>query len=229
MSDTFHTIHDKIIWLSHSGIELLERCPRCFWLQYNKGMYQPEGIVSRLANRFDVVIKRYFDLYRPLGALPPMVEGKVEGKLQCPFQEIYFHRLNEKYGIKGKLDECLVRSDGLHTPVDYKTSSSDPNGKDLLPAYQAQLDAYAFLLESNGKPTSGIGHLIYFYPTESRDLHNGFPMQVTIKTLQTDPLAAHERFQKAIAVLEDSIPGPSGDCPFCAWHGETTKILQAHP
>lgn len=61
---------DKKIWLSHHGLELLERCPRCFWLQYNKGISQPEGIVSRLANRFDTIIKKYFDLYRPLGELP---------------------------------------------------------------------------------------------------------------------------------------------------------------
>lgn len=48
---------DGRIWLSHTGLETLERCPRCFWLQYKKGIRQPEGIVSRLANRFDTVLK----------------------------------------------------------------------------------------------------------------------------------------------------------------------------
>ena len=154
---------DKI-WLSHSGIEGLKRCPRCFWLQYRKRIRQPEGIVSRLANRFDKVIKNYFDIYREIGELPPMVEGQIEGKLEKPFTEVYFYHHDNKYGFYGKLDDCLVTSDGKYTPIDHKTSSSDPREKDVFPAYQSQLDAYSFLLEINKKKTTGIGQLIYFHP-----------------------------------------------------------------
>ena len=78
---------DGRIWLSHTGLENLERCPRCFWLQYKKGIHHPEGIVSRLANRFDVVLKNYFDIYRKIGEIPPLVQNKLEGKLQNPFEE----------------------------------------------------------------------------------------------------------------------------------------------
>ena len=90
---------DNRVWLSHTGLETFERCPRCFWLQYNKKIYQPEGIVSRLANRFDSVLKNYFNVYRPIGELPPIVKGKLDGKLQKTFQEKYFVRINEKYGF----------------------------------------------------------------------------------------------------------------------------------
>lgn len=208
----------KKTWLSHSGIEGMERCPRCFWLQYNRGIYQPEGIVSRLANRFDGVIKKYFDLYRQKGTLPPMVEGKIQGKLENPFQEIYFYSDSDKYGLKGKLDECLVTTQGTFTPVDHKTSSSDPRTKNgILAAYQAQLDMYAFLLEANKKRSTGIGHLIYFYPDLSDELHNGFPMVVHVETLQTDPLRAEEKYKQAIAVLKGSMPNSSPECPFCTW------------
>lgn len=215
----------KKTWLSHSGIETLQRCPRCFWLQYNRGIYQPEGIVSRLPNRFDGVIKRYFDIYRAQGQLPPFIDGKVQGKLQNPFKEIYFYSDNDTYGLKGKLDECLVTGEGFHTPVDHKTSSSDPREKDIFPAYQSQLDMYAFLLESNKKPTTGIGHLIYFYPDTSDTLHDGFPMVVHIQTLQTDPLHAKERFEKAIKVLEGPMPNSSEECPFCAWRVRVNQEL----
>lgn len=218
---------NKKIWLSHSGMEGLERCPRCFWLQYNRKIYQPEGIVSRLANRFDGVIKKYFDIYRAQGQLPPLIEGKVEGKLQNPFKEIYFYSDHEKYGLKGKLDECLVTEEGFHAPVDHKTSSSDPRGKDIFPAYQAQLDTYAFLLEANRKPTTGIGHLIYFYPDISETLHDGFPMVVHIQTLQTDPLRAKERYEKAIEVVEGPMPDSSQECPFCAWREKVNREIEA--
>lgn len=144
------TKKDKI-WLSPSGVEGMKRCPRCFWLQYHKRIRQPEGIVSRLANRFDKVVKSYFDIYRKTGELPPMIEGQVDGKLENPFNETYFYNHDDKYGFYGKLDECLVTADKKYTPIDHKTSSSDPRQKETLSAYQSQLDAYSFLLELNKK------------------------------------------------------------------------------
>ncbi|MBI3572727.1 MAG: hypothetical protein HY092_00830, partial [Candidatus Kerfeldbacteria bacterium] len=104
-------------WLSPTAMENMRRCPRCFWLQFNMKIYQPEGIVSRLANRYDTLVKKYFDLYRGTPDLPPLVAGQIEGRLQNPFQEIYFANINPKYGFKGKLDECIVRADRKFTPV----------------------------------------------------------------------------------------------------------------
>jgi len=195
----------------------MNRCPRCFWLEKHEGIRQPEGIVSRLANRFDAVIKRYFDLYRPLGELPPMVAGKVEGKLQYPFQEKYWYRYDERYGYYGKLDECLVTTGGKYTPVDHKTTSSDPNTRELIPAYQFQLDSYAFLLEQNAHPTTGIGHLVYFFPGHGNKLHEGFPMEITVKTLKTEPGRVLPKIKEVIAVLEGPLPPSAPDCPFCAY------------
>ncbi|MDD5040385.1 MAG: PD-(D/E)XK nuclease family protein [Patescibacteria group bacterium] len=216
----------KKVWLSPTGIELSKRCPRCFWLHYRKKIRQPEGIVSRLANRFDFVIKKYFDQYRASGQLPPMVREHVEGKLQNPFREVYFYHYNDDYGLMGKLDECLVREDGAHTPVDHKTASSDPNTKDIIPAYQTQLDTYAFLMEKNRLTTSGIGHLIFVYPEEGNKLHEGFPMQITVKTLQTDPQRAFTDFLKSIQILEKKVPQPSKDCPFCSWRKKVGSIIR---
>ena len=212
----------KKIWLSATGLETMRRCPRCFWVQYNLQIRQPEGIVSRLANRFDGVIKRYFDLYRGTAELPPIIAGQVEGRLEAPFQETYFVTLSPKYGFIAKLDECLVRPDGRFTPVDHKTASSDPNQRELIPAYQAQLDAYAFVLERNRKPSSGIGHLIYFYPGDGDRLHEGFPMQVTVKTLTTNPERVPVALEQAMKLLDGQFPGSAKDCPFCAYV-ETVK------
>ena len=215
---------NKKIWLSHSGIEGMYRCPRCFWLQYNKGLRQPEGIVSRLANRFDVILKKYFNIYRPLGELPPMIEERVEGKLEHPFQEKYFYDHNEKYGLTGRLDDCLIREDGTYTPIDHKTASSDPREKDILEAYQHQLNFYAFLLEKNNKPISGFGHLIYYYPEHTDDLKNGVPLHVHVQTLKTNPEQAFAEFLKAIEVIENKMPNSSFYCPFCSWHEKLKEL-----
>lgn len=208
----------KRIWLSPTGIATLDRCPRCFWLQYREGIRQPEGIVSRLANRFDEVLKRYFDLYRASGELPPMIAGSVHGKLESPFQEKYWYEHDADFGFLGKLDECLVTPDGRFTPFDFKTTSKDPATKEgILPAYQNQLDAYAFLLARAGKPPSGVGHLLFIYPEEHRTLHDRFPMRIVLETLRTDPKRAEDRFRAALDVFRGPLPNPSADCPFCLW------------
>ncbi len=211
---------DGRIWLSHTSLEVLERCPRCFWLQVKKGIRQPEGIVSRLANRFDGVIKNYFDKYRVKGELPPMVTDKLEGKLQNPFVEKYFVRINQEFGFYGKLDECLVDNEGRLTPVDFKTSSSDPRDKEILSAYQSQIDDYVFLQEQNNKHTTRSGYLIYFYPDLGEELHNGFPMIVHVQKLTGDPNKTKVRIENAINLLSKDIPNPNPECVFCKYIGQ---------
>lgn len=208
---------DGRIWLSHTGLESLDRCPRCFWLQYIKGVRQPEGIVSRLANRFDGVLKNYFNSFRETGELPPMVEGKLPGKLQNPFQEKYFVRISDKYGFFGKLDECLVNEKGELIPVDFKTSSSDPREKELLQAYVNQIDDYIFIIKKNTLKVADYGYLIFVYPEHGNKLHNGFPMIIHVVKVKGDTKKTEERIENAIGVLEGKIPNAATDCDFCKY------------
>lgn len=214
---------DGKIWLSHTGLEILERCPRCFWLHYKKGIRQPEGIVSRLANRFDAVMKNYFDTFRSSGKLPPMVAGKLEGKLQNPFKEKYFVPIDHRFGFFGKLDECLVNDKGEHIPVDFKTSSSDPREKETLEAYKSQIDSYVFIIRENGLKVANHGYLVYVFPDHCSNLHDGFPMIIHVTKLDGNPDNTVGKIKNAIKVLESSIPSPSAQCPFCNWY-ETIKV-----
>lgn len=218
----------KQITLSHSGLSILDTCPRCFWLKYTEKINWPEGFVSRLANRFDGIIKKYFDRYREEGALPSFLAGKVQGKLESPFQERYTINHSEKYRFFGKLDECLITPDGRYTPIDHKTSSSDPRTKDPHPAYQLQLDAYAWLLEAHGKPTSGKGILIFYYPDITEQIENGFPFVMHVVELDTHPESAKTRFLNGIEVLASQCPAPGSECQFCKWL-ETVKGLNLKP
>jgi hypothetical protein len=81
-------------------------------------------------------------------------------------------------------------------------------------------------LEANKKPSSGFGHLIYFYPDLSDALHNGFPMVVHIDTLQTDPFRAEERIRKAVEVLEGGIPESAENCVFCEWRKRVNNVME---
>lgn len=207
----------KPITLSHSGLSILETCPRCFWLKYRRKITWPEGFVSRLANRFDGVIKKYCDRHRVAGTLPSFLAEKAEGTLENPFQERYLINHNDGFRFSGKLDECLVTPAGLYTPIDHKTSSSDPREKDPHPAYQQQLDAYAWLLEANGKPTTGKGILIFYYPDLTENIERGFDFVIKVVELNTNPKQAEQRFLGGVSVLDGDLPDSGKTCAFCGW------------
>jgi CRISPR/Cas system-associated exonuclease Cas4 (RecB family) len=213
----------KIKWLSHTALEEMHRCPRCFWLSHKEGIRQPEGIQSRLANRFDVILKKYFDSYRVKGKLPPLVDGKIKGRLQNPFRERYYFRFDNDYGFYGKLDECLIDENGNHIPVDFKTASSDPREKETLSAYQNQIDEYLFLMEENGKKVANFGYLIYFFPEMSIELTNGFPMVIHIVKIERKVKDIKKRIEAAIKILQGPIPQSSPECVFCNWFGKVKR------
>jgi CRISPR/Cas system-associated exonuclease Cas4 (RecB family) len=213
----------KIKWLSHTALEEMHRCPRCFWLSHKEGIRQPEGIQSRLANRFDVILKKYFDSYRVKGKLPPLVDGKIKGRLQNPFRERYYFRFDDDYGFYGKLDECLIDDEGNHIPVDFKTASSDPREKETLSAYQNQIDEYLFLMEENGKKVANFGYLIYFFPEMSIELTNGFPMVIHIVKIERKVKDIKKRIEAAIKILQGPIPQSSPECVFCNWFGKVKR------
>ena len=213
----------KIKWLSHSALEELHRCPRCFWLSYKEGIKLPEGIQSRLANRFDIILKKYFDSYRVKGKLPPLIDDKIKGQLQNPFRERYYFRFNDEFGFYGKLDECLIDNEGHHIPVDFKTASSDPREKETLSAYQNQIDEYLFLMEENGKKVANFGYLIYFFPEMSIELTNGFPMIVHVVKIERKVKDIRKRIEAAVKILQGSIPDSSPECVFCNWFGKVKK------
>jgi len=47
------------IRLSPSSLNLFLECPRCFWLDKNKGIKRPRGIFPSLPSGMDSVIKKY--------------------------------------------------------------------------------------------------------------------------------------------------------------------------
>ena len=67
--------------LSPSSLNLLQDCPRCFWLHFNKKIKRPSGFMTRIANKIYSITKIYFNNHRKTGQLPPIVAGQVEGKL----------------------------------------------------------------------------------------------------------------------------------------------------
>jgi hypothetical protein len=209
--------NNDAIKLSPTGLNLFLECPKCFWLEKVKGIKRPRGIFPSLPGGMDGILKVYFNEYRDSDGLPPMLEGKLEGKLMNPLPKTLFMKDDELMAVLlGKLDEALDFGDGTFAPVDHKTRGYAPK-EEMIAAYQMQMDAYDLLLAKNGFPTRNKAYLLYYHPI-SGDLHNKFPFVLTIKEVQTNPERAMQVFRDAINLIRSSeMPQAANTCEYCAW------------
>jgi hypothetical protein len=212
------------------SMALADMCERCFWIKRHaeKGLpYQIfPGIFSSIDSYTKKVVHQYFDEH---GAPPPWLApvGDVVGYNEPPHYSKFQIR-HESTGIllTGALDAILKCRDGSIILADYKTARYTANTDSLLPVYEVQLNAYAFIASQLGWPkVSGLA-LIYAEPmTESHHAapkesgrDDGFAMRfhATIKPLTLD-LARIERLLDAMKelLLRPSAPACRANCKDC--------------
>jgi CRISPR/Cas system-associated exonuclease Cas4 (RecB family) len=206
-----------MIKLSPSSLNLFLECPRCFWLYVNKGMKRPSIPVATITTGLDNVLKEYCNLYRAKGILPPILEGKVPGKLISQLAnkgwlEFIDHKNDAR--LIGYLDECLDLGNNFYAALDHKTRGSKPEKTHR--AHQFQMDAYTFLLEQNNFPTKKVAYLVYYIPVAVAS-KEAIEFIVFVSEVKTDPERAKKIFSEAAAVLKQAIPGADKDCAFCQW------------
>ncbi|MDD5454160.1 MAG: PD-(D/E)XK nuclease family protein [Candidatus Ratteibacteria bacterium] len=201
--------------LSPSSLNIFRDCPRCFWLQINCDIRRPRGAFPSIASGLDRVIKEYFDAYRAKEILPPLLNGKIEGKLipHLP-PKLYFNDYSKNASLMGMLDECLILPGDIYAPLDYKTRGSF--AEDVHPAYQLQMDVYTLLLEKNNHKTNSLAYLLYFVPNTGQ-LHEGIPFNVKFMEVKTSVERALDIFHKALELLRGQMPKSSPNCEYCNW------------
>jgi hypothetical protein len=204
--------------LSPSTLSLFRECARCFWLRINRKLERPSGPFPSIASGLDSKIKRYCDRYRMNGGLPPLLEGRLVGRLSADkISSLKFVDPNLEGDLTGRLDDCLVLPDNLYAPLDHKTRASAPEAAGYsLQYYKLQMDVYTFLLDKNNRPAARKAFLVYYYPVDG-ELHQGFPFQVFVDQIDTNPGAAFETFRLALDVLRGPLPSPGPECSFCNW------------
>lgn len=225
--------------MSPSTLSLYKECPRCFWLQLNKKIARPRGIFPSLPSGMDIVIKKYFDKYR--GALPPELEGKIDGVLMDDMFllnkwrnwriGLAYHDKERDAFLFGALDDCLVkstksefRSTKHYMPLDYKTRGFPPQDGASEIYYQHQLDAYKLMLSENGYRVTNHAYLIYYYPKEVKE-NGAVYFEVKPVKIETDKERIRKMFEDAVDLLNGELPkehasGANGgaSCEFGLWH-----------
>ena len=101
------------------------------------------------------------------GSPPPWLAelGELRGYRNPPHFSKFGVLHNEtSVHLRGAPDGILVRTDNSNLIVDYKTAKFTEHQDELLPVYEVQLNAYAYIGESCGlSPVSGLA-LIYTEP-----------------------------------------------------------------
>jgi CRISPR/Cas system-associated exonuclease Cas4 (RecB family) len=205
-----------MIKLSPSTLNLMEECPRCFWLHVVKNIKRPSGPMAGIVIKMDSIIKKYFNRYREQDKLPPIIKGKVKGKLPKDMPKTLYSEEGE-IKLKGLPDEYLELEDGSIVPFDHKTKSKAP--EENHPAYQLQLDVYTYLLIKNGYKTVNKGYLAYYYPDDC-DVHNGLDMNCEVVEVKTNPDRVVKLINKAKKIINNDIPDCGKDCEYCRWVGD---------
>ena len=218
--------------LSPSSLNLLEECPRCFWLYVTKRISRPAGPFPSLPSGIDKIIKARFDDYRARGELPPELKKEGVDAELFPDRALLDSWRNNRQGIRyfdeasgatlmGAVDEML-RKDGKLIVLDFKTRGFAPK-EDTAHYYQDQLDIYNFLLRKNGHQTEDYSYLLFYVP-EKINGGGDFIFDTTLVKMPVDVAHAEEIFRKALGVLNGGMPESGAECAFCKWKENVSRV-----
>jgi hypothetical protein len=218
--------------LSPSALNLMEECPRCFWLLHNKSIKRPEGIFPSLPSGMDRILKIHFDKFMEKGKLPPELAENNEckdcklfddkAKLDIWRSNFKGISIQDKEGniLRGAIDNLLVTGNNKLIVLDYKTrgyACKDDTHKH----YQNQVDIYNFLLNENGYKTQDYAYLLFYVPKEVQETGEVVFDTKLIK-MKIDTNNAKHLWKKALTLLAGPCPKKHEDdseeiCNWCKY------------
>lgn len=210
--------------LSPSSLNLMQECPRCFWLSLHKKWKRPAGAFPSLPSGMDRVLKAHFDKFMKLGKLPPeLCEEKTCQNLKLFDDEklLEVWRNNKKgivwsdkqgNALKGAVDNILMKGNKL-VVLDYKTRGF-PLKEDTAEHYQLQLDIYCYLLKMNGYKCEDYSFLLFYVP--EKVLENGnVVFDTSLVKMGVDAGRGERVWRSALKLLNGSCPAVHQECPWC--------------
>ncbi|HSX35549.1 MAG TPA: PD-(D/E)XK nuclease family protein [Patescibacteria group bacterium] len=233
--------------VSRSKIELYKQCPRCFWLDLRLKIKRPEGPPFNINKAIDELFKKEFDVYRGKGEPHPiMVEHNL---IAVPFAHEQLDTWRETFvGVQalhkptnllvfGGIDDLWVTPDGQVIVVDYKATAKNKEvdiNSDWQISYKRQVEVYQWLLRQNGLTVSDTAYFVY---ANGRLDLDGFNNRVEFRTKLIPYDGSDSWIEPTLLQMKQCMDGnmpPVGDsamggeCEFCAYARERTKLTLQH-
>jgi len=200
--------------LSASKLNLLQDCPRCFWLSMKKNVKRPSGPMSSIPIKMDSIIKNYFNKYRMINELPPILNGQLKGRLAVNMPRTLQCKVENGIILWGRPDDYLELEDYNIVILDHKTASKAPAV--VHSSYQLQMNVYSFMLKEMGFKTTNKAFLVYYHPDDC-DLHNGMTIHCAVREVLTDINPVKDLLNYANDILNGPKPDSGIHCEFCKW------------
>jgi len=150
------------------ALALKKFCPRCFWIKRRCENKLPFQIFPGIFSSIDNYTKKITNVHYDKKASVPnwlLLFGDLAKPIHVPHYSKFFVMDTEtNIQLRGAPDEIIQKSDGSYFIIDYKTAKYTATQDELLPMYEVQLNAYAYIgNRCNFNPVSGIG-LVYYEP-----------------------------------------------------------------
>lgn len=208
--------------LSPSKLNLMKKCPRCFWLDKHEKWKRPSDGFPSLPIGMDRILKVHFDKFRDQNKLPPelcdnghckdlkLFDDDEKLKVwQNNFKGISFTD-DDGNKLHGAVDNILVKGEKLIV-LDYKTRGY-PLKEDTAEYSRQQQNIYNFLLRKNGYETEDYFFLLFYIPKEVTETGEVI-FDTELVKMNVDIKSVESIWKKAIKLLNSDCPEKS--CEWC--------------
>ncbi len=223
------------------ALALKNFCPRCFWIKRRCENKLPFQIFPGIFSSIDGYTKKITNVHYEKSSLVPkwlLPFGDFVKPMKVPhFSKFFAMDLETNIQLRGEPDEIIQKKDGSYFIIDYKTAKYTEAQDELLPMYEVQLNAYAYIgNRCNFNPVSGIG-LVYYEPQTDLTLENlggrllkeGFYMEFTGKlhkvSLDPDKIIPPLLKQVRKIVDAETIPPITESCKDCRLIEKLTQVV----
>ncbi|MCM8801146.1 MAG: PD-(D/E)XK nuclease family protein [Candidatus Omnitrophica bacterium] len=213
-----------MIKLSRSRLELFLDCPRCFWLEMNKGVRRPQPAPYTINSAIDNLLKEEFDECRRSGKVHYLLKrygfnvslynGEELNEWRDSFTGIRFEHKKTDFLVYGAVDDIWVNPEGELVVVDFKATGA--NEYKIYDNYRRQMEIYQWLLLANRYKVSSIGYFIFAKVNKRNGFSEGrLSFDLFIESCQGDSCWVEDALIAARETFDGEIPPYKQDCPYC--------------
>jgi hypothetical protein len=226
--------------ISRTGIERFVQCPKCFVLKMKHGLKDIPGVPFTLNTAVDTQLKKEFDTYRELQAVPPVLAAA--GLNLIPFKHDKMDEwrenfkgvqaLTDNFLIFGAVDDIWVNEQGQLVVADYKATSRQEAVTELgeggfYDAYRRQMEVYQWLLRKNGFDVSTTGYWLYVTATKKQQAFEGvLHFEQNLVSYEGDTSWIEPLLEKIKATLDaEELPLSGDECGTCGYFESRLQLI----
>lgn len=213
-----------MIKLSRSKLDLFLQCPRCFWLEMNKGVKRPPPAPYTINSAIDALLKQEFDIYRKDGTPHYLIKRYNINAIPYKCDQINTWRNNftgvqvkhapTDFLVYGAVDDVWINPEGELIVVDYKATGA--RDYKIYDNYKRQMDIYQWLLLQNGYKVSKIGYFLFAKVNKEGGFANGkLSFDLFLEPEEGDSAWVEGALLNARKTLDGLLPEPNQDCSYC--------------